>query len=103
MDVALKKKYQRESDLAGAYGVGILGSEINSFECRFGLWLNINRIETRRGRSILVGVNAALADGPSKELIDSLCENDEQAEAIYNLAKSRAEFLERNQDGHGEW
>ncbi len=99
MDERIKKKHQHIADLAGAYGSGIIGKRI-SYEVQFSLWLNIHRIEIRRGRSILVGISAAMSDTPNKELIESLTEDDDQSEAIYNLLKSRMEF--HNRGGNGD-
>lgn len=53
--------------------------------------MNIHRVETRRGRAVLVGLSAAMG-GSSKELIESLAETQEQAEAIYNAELARQSF-----------
>ena len=100
MDGCAKKKYQPIADLAGAYGATVIGKRID-YEGQFALWLNIHRIEIRRGRSILVGINSALSDQPSKELIEAVTEDEDQAKAVYELMKSRMDF-HNDHNGNGQ-
>jgi len=95
----IKKKYQPLSDIAGTYGSGVLGRI--SHECRFGLWLNLDRTEQRRARPIIIAIQAAISGDVPKSLFESLSETDEEGKAMHNLHEARMRI--QSQRGNGEY
>lgn len=75
-----KKKWQWVADLAGTYGIGIVGTVTH--ECRVGLWANSERIEFRKCHRVILGIRQALAKRLERA----------QVEAITNTAWEANEF-----------
>lgn len=86
VDGCCKKKHQQSADLLGAYGP-LPGIIDGTHEQLCGLAFNLRRTELRRASSVADGIGAAFQ--PHAGVIQSLCDSDDEAQAMYQMATMR--------------
>ena len=97
MDQRGKKKFQPWANLANVYGDSILDAPGpgRTYESAFGLYLNLNREETRRAFGMVGAIRDALAPGAlDKRYFAAVCEDAEEAQAMHNLHVNRVRAAE---------
>ena len=85
-----KKKYRSDSDLCANYGAGALGrlNARDEHERRFGLYLNMERIQAWDALAIGQGVGLAMGNS-SPEFFGQIYENKYIATKIASLSKRK--------------
>lgn len=64
------------------------------------MYLNLDRVELQRASGMLTAITAAISGSVPKEIFDATTDTPEEAEALFQLAQSRAEH---QRDLGGDW
>ena len=94
MDERNKKKEQWTAELIGTYGIA--PPVRLTYEQWFGLFLNIQRTENRRGFLILNAIMSGLERQIPKEYWEAVCHTDEEAEYRAQQHIDRQAFYSRS-------
>lgn len=97
-----KKKYRPIADVAGCYGATAIQRRGGiGYETFVGLWLNIERTETRRAYGVLKGIGGAFGESLGQEWFAALYDSEEEAEAQFNRHQAHA-AIDRMKDRNGQ-
>ena len=64
------------------------------------MYLNLDRVELQRASGMLTAITAALSGTVPKEIFEATTETPEEADALYQLALSRADHA---RESGGDW